>query len=491
MAKKGSITVFLTLILSLVLVLLCTTIQSARMAAARTQILCSADIGLYSLFGQYDKEILDSFDLFVLDGSCGGGELKLSEIYNNMEHYVKPVLKQNSQKLTLEQGGFTGYRLLTDEQGEVFYHQVVEYMKETLGSQGIQLLLNQMQNRQVQTAQAEAAGTDVENGKSLDSYETEMSEAAANSQAAREEAALEQGNAFSDGKNLPADPPAVNVVNPITIIKKIMKMSVLDLVIPAANGISDREINKQSLVSGRSLQKGIQLARTSKTDYSYTSQILFQQYLSDKLGNYQKPASKGLAYQMEYILYGKNNDEANLKQTAKRLLLIREGVNMTALLADAGKRMQIQTLALAIASTFLIPPAAVVIEAAIMLCWSFAESILDVRELFAGGRVPLIKNPGDWQLSLENLPYLLDKLDISRRSVDGGMSYEDYLQILLLTQSRETKVKRGMDMLEQRIRETLGNESFLLDSCIVAMEAQLDVKANREKLFTVTKQYSY
>ena len=39
--KKGSITIFLALILSLVLSLVCASIESVRMAAARTQILNS------------------------------------------------------------------------------------------------------------------------------------------------------------------------------------------------------------------------------------------------------------------------------------------------------------------------------------------------------------------------------------------------------------------------------------------------------------------
>ena len=52
MEKKGSITVFLALILSLLLSLVATSIQSVQAAAARTQILNSMDIGLYSLFGQ-------------------------------------------------------------------------------------------------------------------------------------------------------------------------------------------------------------------------------------------------------------------------------------------------------------------------------------------------------------------------------------------------------------------------------------------------------
>ena len=44
--KKASITVFLALILSLLLSLICTSIQSVRMASSRMQILNSLDIGL-------------------------------------------------------------------------------------------------------------------------------------------------------------------------------------------------------------------------------------------------------------------------------------------------------------------------------------------------------------------------------------------------------------------------------------------------------------
>ena len=140
MARKGSITVFLALMLGLILSLLSSGIESARMAAARTQILNGLDIGLYSLFGQYDKSLLKDFDIFAFDGSSGGKELDLASVYDEVESYMKPVLGQNSQELSLEQGGVTGYQLLTDESGEGVYQQVVSYMRETLGSQGVQLL---------------------------------------------------------------------------------------------------------------------------------------------------------------------------------------------------------------------------------------------------------------------------------------------------------------------------------------------------------------
>ena len=108
MRKKGSVTVFLTLILSLLLSLICASIESVRMASARTQILNGMDIGLYSLFGQYDKELLTDYDLFALDGSRGGGQLDLAAVCDELEAYMNPVLKQNSQKLTLCQSGLTG-----------------------------------------------------------------------------------------------------------------------------------------------------------------------------------------------------------------------------------------------------------------------------------------------------------------------------------------------------------------------------------------------
>ena len=62
----------------------------------------------------------------------GGGQIKLAKVCDNLESYMKPVLKQNSQKLELHQSGLTGYRLLTDECGEVFYQQIVQYMQETI-----------------------------------------------------------------------------------------------------------------------------------------------------------------------------------------------------------------------------------------------------------------------------------------------------------------------------------------------------------------------
>lgn len=492
MEKKGSITIFLALMLSLLLSLVCASIESVRMAAARTQILNGLDIGLYSLFGQYDRKMLEDYDLFVLDGSFGGGDLNLVSAYDNMETYMTPVFKQNSQKLSVEQGGFTGYRLLTDEKGTAFYQQIVQYMRETLGSQGLQLLIDRMRDRKETVQNAEDAGKRAEAGDSLDSYDSEMNHAAQRSQEAAEESASGEGTApgTMQPQEAGGNPPAP-VKNPITVIRRIMKMGILELVIPNGNKISTNETTKSTLVTGRNLQQGLQMPDGLTADQSYAAQILFQQYLMSRFGNYRKPAKGGLRYQAEYIFSGKDNDLDNLKSVAKKLLLVREGVNFACLAADSTKRAQAEALTLAIASGFLIPPAATAITAAILFCWSFAESILDVRELFDGGKVPLVKTSADWQISLENLPDLLEGLDSVRRGSEKGMSYEDYLQVFMMTVNREKKVMRAMDMVELSVRTTGGRPAFKMDSCITAIEASVDVKANKKKEFNVVRQYCY
>lgn len=178
MVKRGSITVFLALILGLILSLLSSGLESVRMASARTQILNGMDIGLYSLFGQYDKSLLKDYDLFAVDGAFGGKELDLASVYDELESYMKPVLKQNGQKLLVQQGGISGYQLLTDADGEVFYQQAVRYMNETLGSHGAQLLLDQVKGLQNKTAEAEKRGNEIEDKKTIENYDSEMNSAA-------------------------------------------------------------------------------------------------------------------------------------------------------------------------------------------------------------------------------------------------------------------------------------------------------------------------
>ena len=87
--NKGTITVFLSLISMLFLSLFCTMAESVRVQAARFQAAAAFDMGLFSVFGEYDRVLLEEYDLWFLDGSSE--EQKIREVLETkLEKYIQP-----------------------------------------------------------------------------------------------------------------------------------------------------------------------------------------------------------------------------------------------------------------------------------------------------------------------------------------------------------------------------------------------------------------
>lgn len=478
--RKGSITVFFALVLSIVIVLICTSIESVKMMCARTQIANAVDVGMYSLFAQYDKYLLEQYDLFYIDASYGMDGLRMSQIYRTVEDYMEPILKQNYLDLSICSGGITSFGLATDHYGQPFYDQAVSYMKDTIGIQGVQFLLNKVQEHTGDVKEQQELREWAEEQNSMSSYDDEMARAGNESAQAEIQ---KQGN----------QEPQISVENPIDIVREIQKMGILELVISDFSNLSEREIDTAQLVSHRDLEQGMGAVSSAAGQSPAVAQVLFQEYIMRKCGNYMQPSSgSGLKYQAEYIIGQSSSDKENLKKTANRLLLIREGVNFACLYSSPEKRAQSAALAAAIASGFLVPPAAGLIEMVLLLCWAFGESILEVKALFDGCRVPLLKNSQNWNLSLENLPNLLGELSVSQsRNEDQGMGYEDYLRALLFLESENSKIMGSMDMIEADVRNQQGREQFRMDCCLEAMEVEIDMQVNRTRTYTVLYQYGY
>ena len=117
-------------------------------------------------------------------------------------------------------------------------------MKDTLGSQGVQKLIQKFQEKKDRVEEAEKVGAQAEENKSLESYDSEMDAAAQNSQEAAQQQAesenSESGNTdISSGEDLSDGKPEEKIENPIPVLKAIRKMSLLDLVVPAEKGISE------------------------------------------------------------------------------------------------------------------------------------------------------------------------------------------------------------------------------------------------------------
>ena len=126
--NKGTITVFLSLISMLFLSLFCTMAESARVQAARFQAATAFDMGVFSMFGEYDRVLLEEYDLWFLDCEDRSGRKIKDVLETGITNYIIPNICPGNDIKTacnVEQ-----YALATDQSGQVFYRQVIQNQKE-------------------------------------------------------------------------------------------------------------------------------------------------------------------------------------------------------------------------------------------------------------------------------------------------------------------------------------------------------------------------
>ena len=246
-------------------------------------------------------------------------------------------------------------------------------------------------------------------------------------------------------------------------IGKIAEDGLLALVLPEGTPISGEEMLGGQLPSARGSSSGASggLAERLFTG-EYCGQF-FRHFLDETSEN-----EMGMAYQMEYLVCGETEDRENLGEAAARLLALREGMNLIHILGDAGKRAQARELAAVIVGASGLLPLVEVVAVLVMGVWALGEALADVKALFAGGKVPLIKSGEDWKLSLDQLLALGAEGQLGAETQEKGLGYESYLKLLLFAAEPETLLYRMMDMMQ----DTIGREEpgFLMEKCAYRVE---------------------
>ena len=111
---------------------------------------------------------------------------------------------------------------------------------------------------------------------------------------------------------------------------------------------------------------------------------------------------------------------------------------------------------------------------ALLLAWAYGESLVDVRELLAGGKVPIFKSASTWKLSLTSIPDILDILENTSGDGSEGLSYEGYLQILFTLGAKGKYPMRAIDLIEGYMRERTATAAFRADHAICKIKAEAD-----------------
>jgi hypothetical protein len=349
---------------------------------------------------------------------------------------------------------------LVDEDGEILKYQIREYMKYEETADMIQKIKETFLG--------------VENDEDVE----QMDQSFKNTQNAKEQEEKKQKEQ--------SDKTAVtSMEDPRKALKKILSGGILAIVMPEGKEISKQSIfikyekenqEKDETIDFLHLDSVSKLFQTNQKNNAINqisteglSTIYAVKYFQNVT---ESKKDTGIQYEVEYLISGKDSDQKNLKAVVNRLLAIRFALNYSYLLSSSEKQSEAYTLATAISSAGgALPGVIESVKLLIMAAWAYGEAIVDVRELLRGNKVVLVKNEENWQVSLANLA----TLSTTKKPSKTGITYEDYLKILLLLQKNSNeKYKRMMDLIEQRIKEK--QSDFQLSECIFSYKMTIEEK---------------
>lgn len=479
---KGYLTVYLTLTLTLVLSLCLALIEGARQNAIFLETECVTDIGLNSILAEYHRELLEQYNLFAIDSSYGTALPQVGVTGKHLEGYIEKNVSRNDVFLdwllyrdfcgmSLKEAEVTKALLMTDENGAVFRRRAAEAVWDDMNLDLYEDLKGWM--------------------------ETVESEHLTERDIAEEKRKLDEELESHDGEKIwisETEWETVDVENPTSWLESLRGEGVLSWAVDSSQ-LSDKSISLENLIESRAVAGSLNQGNMELEKFSEVEQVLerffFQEYLIRYMGYYGAESEEDvLAYQIEYLVAGSESDRENLRVVIDSIFAVREVANLSYIVADQDNRMIAEGLAALLATAMGIPEVAEVLEWILLIGWSFAESVYDVKCIMRGGRIPLMKTSDTWHYNLDKaLNFDMEVEDYS--SEEEGLSYADYLRIFMFLQNEDELTMRAMNVVEADMRATPGNENFRLDGCVDSVEAVVKMESVYGYECEITRQKGY
>ena len=496
-AVDGSITLYLALTLAVTLSLYTVLILGARIGAARMQTESVCRIAQNASLAEFHRELHSRYDLFMTDtsygGAGGGNEVFAQHLRGYMEKNCERRaaglfgVSRDWTSLKIIDAQVTDARYACDNNGRAVREQVYAYMAaDPAGSVIADILVSADRWKGLEISGREWTTRTDENSE-------ELKQALRNGrEEQREENERKEENEeeVSETEREAASDEPSEAEDMVDHLESFRFLPILTQVFGDLQTLSDEQIDTGNHLCARDVHLGSGMMAENSHGYPMADEILFDRYIYEKTGNCAKPLDDGkLRYQTEYILCGKGSDKENLEGTAARLLLIREAANCAYLFTDQQRMREAELLAAVVSLVLLNPELREVLKTALLFAWAYLESIRDLRTLFDGGRVPLLKNSDTWQTSL--LGILTPETSVRGGGASSGLLYTDYLQALLYLEGSSVKSLRTMDIMEMDIRQTEWNGSFRMDWCLDAFSMKADVKSRLGYEFVLIKSEGY
>lgn len=440
---QGSITIFSLLSMLLVAATLLSLLEGARFWEIKRLSDLQTRLAVESMFANYSTELWGEYRLLA----CNQGEMEEILIRHANGRYASDEDSLNALLFQVREVDICSYTLLTDGEGAAYVAAVSSYMQDNLLYETAKELYSRYEAVEKLQESTELDLSDIDDA--LESMEEESQESSHRARHISRTGDTE---------------------NPLEAIQSLMGAGLMELVIEDTDKVSKTTLDMEQAVSKRQLDRG---KNPTYAESGWWEKILLQQYVLTYMSNFcDFKENHFLDYEVEYLIGGKSSDKENMKIVISQLLFIREIANFLYLTTDVSKVSAAEGLALTLVGLSANPILIETVKVGLLTAWAFAESVLDVRALLQGKRIPLLKSEESWTLEIENIASIGEGYSSAKNS-KWGLTYKEYLGILLLFQEENTIAMRAMDVQEATIRQKGENPDFKMDQLIVKCFAEI------------------
>ncbi|GFI43063.1 hypothetical protein IMSAGC018_00727 [Lachnospiraceae bacterium] len=429
---RGEVTAYLSLVFILLMAFIGGIMESASIQLAKNYRRADTNRALECVFAEYQKELLEEYDIFALEGSYETGEYTKKNVTDRLDYYDAGRVKHEVEQI----------QFLTDNGCSDYFNQIKAYMEHKYGLDAVKDMLGMTDMWGQQQERAEDYAVEEE------AWQKHM------------DGLLEESESELPQEN-----------NPIAYAAKLKKSPILTLVMPKEKAVSEKVVENENMLISRQRNQGYGMFTEAAANEKISS-LLYGDYLLEHFSKFTDKDCLGvLDYELEYILAGKESDRENLEYVVRRLLLLRFVPNYAYIQTDSEMKAEAQTAAMALCTILAVPAITEAAEAGILLAWAYGEAIMDVRALLKGSKVPLAKSKESWQLQLSKLFILGTEEDQNEgRDDEHGLGYSDYLRMLLFLAKKDITALRSLGVIEQNMRKIHGQTYFRADYCISRIE---------------------
>lgn len=461
MDNRGQTTVFFSLIIGTLLLFTLLALEVESVHMGRVEIRSVVHSAMSSIEADYNRELFERYHIFLMDPTYGTDSEAMAE--EKFLDYLEFSLNSHNNGIycyTVKDIQITDTTNVLDDRFQLFKKQIMDYEKTEGIVKRAQKILNGAKNPEddINRAIKETADNGVE------IPETE-----------------EDGDGSQESEE-------VSVEDPRDVIKEILQKGPLYVVLPTGTELSSEKLLLENMPS-----KGYKDSQKESQKLNFWDITQFRQNLSKQSEGLQfggweselatldyilqhfstvvsQDMSCKLKCEIEYILKGKENDKENLEGVVSDIILMRMPVNYAYLLSDAQKQSEALTLAATICTATGTEPMIEVVKYLILGCWSYGESLCEVRSLLAGDKIPYLKTKENWCTNLKNL--VGGKPHVEK----GGLDYEDFLVLLLIAKHGNQKdicYARMLDVINLNLQEI--DPNFDIRNCVGSLAIQGEV----------------